>query len=50
MPDCVTILSVEFAPAVLEPEDVIPTAPISTDYKEKDNKINFIVVDSHVYI
>ena len=37
------------APAVLEPDDIIPTAPISTDYKEIDNKINFIVVNSHVY-
>ena len=24
-----TILSVKFAPAVLEPEDIIPTVPIS---------------------
>ena len=42
MPDCVTILaehaSVKFAPAVPEPEGVILTAPISTDYKEEDKE------------
>ena len=30
--------SVKFAPAVLEPEGVIPTAPISTDYKKEDKE------------
>ena len=30
--------SVKFAPAVLEPEGVILTAPISTDYKEEDKE------------
>ena len=42
MSDCVTILaehaSVKVAPAVLEPEGVIPTAPMSTDCKEKDKE------------
>ena len=28
--------SVKFAPAVLEPEGMILTSPMSTDYKEKD--------------
>ena len=46
MEECLAVLwyliaehaSVKFSPAVLEPEGVIFTAPISTDYKEKDKQ------------
>ena len=44
--------SVKFAPAVLEPEGVILTAPMSTDYKEKTNsknRINSVIVYSHMF-
>lgn len=56
---CATILaeqtSVEFSPAVLGPEGMTLTAPMSTDYKENDeinskDNINFlIVVNSHMF-